>query len=163
MKPLDDIFARLAKSPFRCRFQLGAQDRAYLDSKGREAVLDHAATFIAERLAPANPRNDGQQTPMRGHPVFVAQHATATCCRGCLAKWHAIPAGGALTDDEQRHVLAVIARWLDHQATRETPPRQVAQAKSRKKQKSPAGAYQASPETTLQLDMFAAEPPPDDD
>jgi predicted Fe-S protein YdhL (DUF1289 family) len=45
--------------------------------------------------------------------VFVAQHATATCCRGCLEKWHAIPAGRELTDAEQAHVVRAIERWLD--------------------------------------------------
>jgi hypothetical protein len=72
--------------------------------------------FVAKRLAPAHPKNDGKQTPMRGHPVFVAQHATATCCRSCLAKFHDIAAERALTEMEQTHVVAAIARWLDVQA-----------------------------------------------
>ena len=76
-------------------------------------VLAHAADFIAQRLAPADPRNDGKQTPFRGHPVFVAQHATATCCRGCLAKWHGIERGRTLTAAEQAYVIDVIGRWLN--------------------------------------------------
>lgn len=77
--------------------------------------MGHAADFIRDRLAPNEPKNDGHQTPMRGHPVFVAQHATATCCRACLAKWHGIAAGQDLTPTESDHVLAVIRRWLEHQ------------------------------------------------
>jgi len=77
-----------------------------------DTVLAHAADFIAQRLAPADPRNDGKQTPFRGHPVFVAQHATATCCRGCLAKWHHIEKGRPLTGDEQAYAVAVIEHWL---------------------------------------------------
>lgn len=86
--------------------------------------MEHGRGFIAARLAPAQPRNDGRQTPMRGHPIFVAQHATATCCRSCLAKWHGIPASQALSDAEQNYVLAVIARWLDEQLSGRmiTPP-----------------------------------------
>ncbi len=79
-------------------------------------VLADAADFVAQRLAPAQPRNDGKQTPWRGHPVFVAQHATATCCRGCLAKWHAIERGRILTAEEQTHVVAAIGRWLREHA-----------------------------------------------
>jgi hypothetical protein len=75
-------------------------------------VLDHGRDFIARRLAPAAPLNDGKQTPWGGHPVFVAQHATGTCCRSCLAKWHAIPAGRPLSADEQAHMLTAIERWL---------------------------------------------------
>jgi hypothetical protein len=113
MRDLDAVFAALARSRFRSRFALGAKDRAYLEAKGRDAVLDHARAFVAARLAPQAPANDGRQTPMRGHPVFVAQHATATCCRGCLAKWHGIAACHALDDAEQAHAVAAIARWLD--------------------------------------------------
>jgi hypothetical protein len=109
---LDDLFARLARSDFRARFRLRGRELEYLRAKGLEEVLEHAARFVEERLAPAEPVNDGKQTPYAKHPVFVAQHATATCCRGCLAKWHAIPKGRALTDADRAHVLAVLERWL---------------------------------------------------
>ena len=115
MRDLDGVFARLATSDFRRRFRLVARERAYMRVRGKETVLAHARHFVAERLAPARPANDGKQTPFRGHPVFVAQHATATCCRGCLSKWHGIPAGRPLTADEQGHVVAAIERWLDMQ------------------------------------------------
>jgi Domain of unknown function (DUF4186) len=112
MRDLDDLFAALRGSTFRRRFRLGERDRAYLEAKGMETVLAHAADFVAQRLAPAEPRNDGKQTPWRGHPVFVAQHATATCCRGCLAKWHGIERGRDLTTEEQAHAVLAIGRWL---------------------------------------------------
>jgi hypothetical protein len=115
VRDLDTTFAALQRSPFRQRFRLGVRERDYLQAKGMGTVLEHAADFVAQRLAPAEPRNDGKQTPMRGHPVFIAQHATATCCRGCLAKWHAIPKGGMLSEAEQLHAVAAIARWLREQ------------------------------------------------
>ena len=112
MRDIDRVFAELQKSPFRRRFRLGPRERAYLENKGLAAVLDHARDFIAKRLAPASPANDGKQTPFRGHPVFIAQHATATCCRPCLAKWHGIARGCPLDDGEREHVIAVLERWL---------------------------------------------------
>jgi hypothetical protein len=112
---LDELFDALARSAFRRQFTLGPKERAYLVAKGRAMVMEHAETFVAQRLAPATPANDGKQTPFRGHPVFIAQHATATCCRGCLAKWHGIERGKPLTDEEQAHVVATIMRWLDGQ------------------------------------------------
>ncbi|MBV9293434.1 MAG: DUF4186 domain-containing protein, partial [Frankiales bacterium] len=95
----------LATQPFRARFHLSARDAATCRVRGRDTIAVHAADLIAARLAPASPRKDGKQTPYRGHPVFVAQHATATCCRTCLARWHDIPAGRALTADEQLYVV----------------------------------------------------------
>ena len=112
MRPLDDVFAALAGSAFRRRFRLGPAERTYIDGRGLDRVLVEAEELIGRRLAPAFLPNDGRQTPWRGHPVFVAQHATGTCCRGCLAKWHGIPKGEALTDEQQAHVIATIDRWL---------------------------------------------------
>jgi hypothetical protein len=115
MRDLDLVFSRLSGSRFRSRFKLGPKERAYLAERSLPTVLDHARDFIEKRLAPAEPLNDGRQTPMRGHPVFIAQHATATCCRSCLAKWHGIPAGRALSASEQAHVVAALERWLESQ------------------------------------------------
>lgn len=120
MRDLDTVFPKLATSPFRARFRLGPKERAYLADRGLATVLEHAADFIARRLAPAAPANDGKQTPMRGHPAFIAQHATATCCRTCLAKWHGIAAGRPLSDAEQRRAVAAIGRWLE-QGLAQTP------------------------------------------
>jgi Domain of unknown function (DUF4186) len=115
MRDLDDLFAALLRSKLRSRFRLGAKEAASLDNKGMDVVQQHARDFTTNRLTPAQPHNDGKQTPMRGHPVFIAQHATATCCRSCLAKWHGIDAGQPLKAAEIDHVLAVILRWLERQ------------------------------------------------
>jgi len=112
MSDVEQVFARLGRSPFRRRFRLRTAERDYLARKGLEVVLEHGRDFIDKRLAPAEPANDGKQTPMRNHPVFIAQHATATCCRGCLEKWHAIPKGHALSFEEKQYVVEVIGRWL---------------------------------------------------
>ena len=115
MQSLDPLFARLSRSKFRSRFRLGVKERQYCLEKGAPVIEQHAADFVAKRLAPALPANDGKQTPMRGHPVFIAQHATATCCRGCLKKWHDIPKGRELTDKEQEYVVSIIMNWLYRQ------------------------------------------------
>jgi hypothetical protein len=109
---LDEVFAALNESAFRRRFRLRGRELDYLRRKGLPVVLEHAAEFIEKRLAPALPANDGKQTPMRQHPVFIAQHATATCCRGCLEKWHRIPKGRALEPAEKLYVIEVIKKWL---------------------------------------------------
>ena len=122
MRDPDDLFAAIARSDFRRRFRLGPKERRYLEERGLDAVLSHARDFITTRLAPAHPPNDGKQTPMRGHPVFLAQHATATCCRGCLSRWHNIPPGRDLTDEEIRYIVhTVIRRWLESQGPTEQP------------------------------------------
>ncbi len=112
MRSVDEIFAQLEQSSFRSRFHLRGQDRAYIDQKTLPVILRHASDFIDKRLGQVNPPNDGKQTPFRGHPVFVAQHATATCCRSCLSKWHNIPSGRELSGKERAHILAVLERWL---------------------------------------------------
>lgn len=112
---LTDLFARLAKSDFRSRFHLTKKDKEYIAEKGLPTIRRHAEDFIAKRLAPAVIPNDGKQTPMRGHPVFLAQHATGCCCRGCFYKWHHIPAGRELTKEEQQYAVAVLMAWIEKQ------------------------------------------------
>lgn len=116
MRNIDELFKALTKSAFRRSFRLRGSDLTYLHDKGLPVVMAHAEDFIAKRLAPAYISNDGKQTPFRGHPVFVAQHATATCCRGCLEKWHGIPAGRQLDHEECHHILQVLEKWLTENA-----------------------------------------------
>jgi hypothetical protein len=112
MRNRRELFAALRRNPFRSRFRLGPKEQAYLAEKGLPVILEHARQFIGKRLAPAEPRHDGKQTPMRGHPVFIAQHATATCCRSCLAKWHGIPPGSELTEEHLAYIVGIIEHWL---------------------------------------------------
>ena len=111
----DEAFARLATSRFRSRFKLTADDRVYLDRIGPATLRRHAEDFVAERLAPAWPAHDGRQTPVRGHPVFKAMHATALCCRGCLEKWWKIPRGRPLSADQQRRAVDFLMAWIARQ------------------------------------------------
>ena len=111
----DNLFERLGRSAFRSRFKLGAKERAYLEVKGFSVIEQHARDFITERLGPAAIANDGKQTPMRNHPVFIAQHATGTCCRRCLEKWHGIERGKTLTEEQIDRIVSVIMQWLRRQ------------------------------------------------
>lgn len=115
MKMMEELFARLAESDFRSRFRLKETDFEYIQKKGMERIENHARDFVRKRLAPAVIPNDGKQTPMRGHPVFPAQHATACCCRGCLYKWHRFEPGKELTEDQQDYIVAVIMEWIRRQ------------------------------------------------
>lgn len=108
----DKLFEGLAKSSFRSRFQLTQKDIDYINNKGWDTIYRHTEEMIESRLAPKFIGNDGKQTPMKGHPVFVAQHATATCCRGCLNKWHHIPKHKDLNAWEIHYVTSVIMEYI---------------------------------------------------
>ncbi|MEO6908806.1 MAG: DUF4186 domain-containing protein [Abditibacteriaceae bacterium] len=115
MREISDLFAALDKSTFRRKFRLKEKEQKYFQEKGEDVIRAHAEDIIRKRLAPANLSSDGKQTPMRGHPVFIAQHATATCCRGCLQKWHHIQRGRELNENEIGYVIKVLLAWLDQQ------------------------------------------------
>ena len=110
-----EILENLSRSKFRSSFKLKAKDIDYINQKGLETIRSHAQDFISKRIAPAFVANDGKQTPMRGHPVFVAQHATATCCRKCINKWHKFPIGTQLTQEQQDYIVDLIIRWIEQQ------------------------------------------------
>ncbi len=111
-RKVKQLFSRLAKSKFRSGFKLREKERLYLQNKGFSVIEQHARDFVLQRLAPALPENDGRQTPMRNHPVFIAQHATGTCCRKCLEKWHGIKMGQELTNQQVDYIVSVIMYWL---------------------------------------------------
>ena len=112
---MEDILYKLSKSKFRSSFHLKDKDIVYIQEKGMDKIREHAYDFITKRLAPYPTLNDGKQTPMRGHPVFVSQHATATCCRGCLEKWHHIPKNRELTNKEIDYIVNIIIKWINNE------------------------------------------------
>ena len=113
MNKIDDVLNKLSKSKFRSSFHLNKKMIDYCRNKGYKKIVSDAYDIINERLKPKDISNDGKQTPMRQvHPVFIAQHACACCCRGCLEKWHKIPKGRVLTEQEQEYVVDVIMEWI---------------------------------------------------
>jgi hypothetical protein len=123
---IDSRLDLLARQRFRSKFHLRGRERALVQLRGRETIRKQAAELISKRVAPAEPEKDGKQTPYRGHPVFVAQHATATCCRSCLARSHEIPKGHELTPSELDYVVDVIWRWIERELAQSAaePPEQ---------------------------------------
>ena len=105
----------LSKSKFRSSFHLRKYMINYIDEKGMEVIKNHAYDFVNEKLRPANPLNDGKQTPMKGHPVFIAMHACGCCCRGCLEKWHNIPKGRELSDNEVNYIVFLLLSWIKNE------------------------------------------------
>lgn len=118
---MEDIFGKLSRSKFRSSFHLSKKDKEYVTNKGLDKIREHTYDFIKKRLAPSQILNDGKQTPMRGHPVFIAQHATATCCRGCLYKWHKIKAGTNLSCEQIEYVVNVIMKWIIKEMNNDIP------------------------------------------
>ena len=109
------ILEKLKKSAFRSKFRLKQVDKDYIQKKGIDTIRSHARDFISKRLTPEFIPNDGKQTPMKGHPIFIAQHATGCCCRGCLYKWHRITPDHELTSDEQEYVVNILMEWVKRQ------------------------------------------------
>lgn len=116
--PADELISHLPalmNSTFRRRFKLSEGDRQYIRRIGEERLAQHARDFVRERLAPAQPTRDGKQTPMKGHPIFKAQHACACCCRGCLQQWHGYPKGISLSPPQQEAIVCLLLTWVQQQ------------------------------------------------
>ena len=116
MQTIEQALEKLEKSKFRSSFHLTKAERMYLQEKGEDTIRRHAEDFVRQKLAPADPVNDGKQTPMHGHPVFKAMHATACCCRGCLNKWYKVPQHRELTESEQQRIVNLLMAWIERQS-----------------------------------------------
>ena len=112
---MNDLFYRLSKSKFRSSFHLNNKMKEYVNKNGFNKIEKHAYDFINERLKPKYIPNDGRQTPMKNHPVFIAQHATATCCRECLYKWHKISKNKELDTAEVDYIVQIIMKWIQNE------------------------------------------------
>ena len=111
-KKIDIKLERFKSSKFRSSFHLSKKDKEYVLKKGYPAIKSHAIDFLTKRLAPYPTPNDGKQTPMRGHPVFIAEHATATCCRQCFKKWYHLPDNRELTKEEISDLVDIIMVYI---------------------------------------------------
>ena len=114
-KSIEKTLDRLDASKFRSSFHLTEKDREYIREKGMDVIERHARDFVKMKLADAEPINDGKQTPMSGHPVFKAMHATACCCRGCLNKWYKVPLGVPLDTVQQEKIVHLLMGWIKRQ------------------------------------------------
>ena len=110
---IEKLLDSLAKSKFRGSFHLNSKMKDYVKEKGIDKIKSDVYDLIEKRLAPANPLNDGKQTPMRQvHPVFIAQRACGCCCRGCLERIHHIPKNKELSKSEIDYIVEVIMTWI---------------------------------------------------
>ncbi|MBQ4066012.1 MAG: DUF4186 domain-containing protein [Clostridia bacterium] len=119
MATINEALERLSRSAFRSRFHLSEKDREYIRQRGLDTVRQHAADFVRDRLSPAEIPNDGKQTPMGGHPVFVSQHACACCCRGCLYKWYRVKKGRPLSMEQQEKIVNLLMAWIEKEYGKE--------------------------------------------
>lgn len=115
MKTYDELKPALKTSKFRSGFKLDEEEKEQVRKLGLEKLELHAKNFITKRIAPKNPKNDGKQTPWKGHPIFKAQHATGICCRNCLEKWHKIPKSRDLTLLEIDSLAKILVNWVKDQ------------------------------------------------
>ena len=113
MTVIEDKLYSLSKSKFRSSFHLRKYMIKYIDDKGIDKIREDAYFFIRNRISDISKYVDGKQTPMKGHPVFIAEHATATCCRGCLNKWYGIEKNRPLTEHEIDFCVELIMKWIE--------------------------------------------------
>lgn len=119
MNKIDLLLIKLSKSKFRSSFHLNKNMKEYVSTKGIDKIKDDAYNLISTRIKPKEPKNDGKQTPMKQvHPVFIAQHACACCCRSCLEKWYNIPKGKELTETEVNYIVELLIKWIEKECSK---------------------------------------------
>lgn len=113
VKNVEYLLSSLGRSKFRGSFHLNNKMKEYVISSGLDKIEKDAYEIISKRIKPAVIPNDGKQTPMKQvHPVFIGQHATGTCCRGCLNRIHNIDKNRELSDEEVSYIVNVIMTWI---------------------------------------------------
>lgn len=115
-KEIEELLASLNRTKFRGSFHLNGKMKEYVRDKSYVKIESDAYDLISKRIAPKDIKNDGKQTPMKQvHPVFIAQHATGTCCRGCLERIHHIEKNRELKVEEIDYIVKVIMMWIKNE------------------------------------------------
>lgn len=105
------VLDKLAKSTFRTSFKLKEKDKKYVNEKGMDTIRKHAYDFVNRNIR-VKLEKDGKQTPTHGHPIFIGEHATATCCRKCVYKWYGIRENRELTNEEVDYFVDILMEWV---------------------------------------------------
>ena len=109
----DALKKKLEKDGRINKFILGEPEQEYVTSRGMDILRLHATDFVNKRLAPANPKNDGRQTPTKGHPVFIAQHACGCNDRDSVEEFFGYEKGRELTEAEVGTIVDAILAWIE--------------------------------------------------
>ena len=115
MQNIQQALDKLDHSKFRSSFHLTKKEKEYLEEKGKQVIESHARDFVKLKLSAADPINDGKQTPMKGHPVFLAMHACGCCCRGCLEKWYRVKQHVPLSELQQEKIVNLLMAWIERE------------------------------------------------
>ena len=153
MRSRTELFAALGRSRFRSRFVLEPGDWAYIQSRGMHCIAQHARQFVAQPCR--GPTCKRRPADADEHILFVAQHATATCCRGCLARWHGIQTGRAADRDGDRLRYDVICDRIRRQARLESCQRRESSRNACSSKKRVRGSYYMQNRQIIHVDMDA--------
>lgn len=123
---IEKLLESLSKTKFRGSFHLNNKMKEYVKAKGIIKIENDAKEIIIKRLSSKYPLNDGRQTPMKQvHPVFIAQHATGCCCRGCLEKIHKIKKSKELNNKEINYIIRIIMLWIKKEIGEENDNKEI--------------------------------------
>ena len=83
--------------------------------RGRKAIRKKAEEIIAKKIGhPIRTHFDKMCTPKKGSEIIhYGKHATATCCRICLERWHNIPQDVDLTEQQIDYCASLIELFVD--------------------------------------------------
>lgn len=84
----------------------------YALRKGKIELFETAEHIIRKNIAKPADVYGNLATSIEGNAIHYAQHATATCCRKCIEKWHGIPLDQTLTEDQIVYFTKLVILYL---------------------------------------------------
>jgi ribosomal protein L34E len=102
--------------------EIDVKARNHALRKGRTELINYVKKRLLQSVGRVfdvgetirRPYRDGFQTPRSCNIVYYAQHATASCCRRCIERWHGIPQGRDLLEDELDYLTELIMKYINN-------------------------------------------------
>lgn len=85
----------------------------YALKKGKIELLKTVEQRIRSSVKAPADAFDGRRTKWEGNPIHYGQHATATCCRKCIERWHDISRDVELTEKQIKYFTHLVVMFLE--------------------------------------------------
>jgi len=85
----------------------------YALRKGKIELINTVEKRIRASVKAPVDAFDGRRTKWEGNPIHYGQHATATCCRKCIERWHNVPRDEELTEKQVKYFTHLVIMFLE--------------------------------------------------
>ena len=102
----------------------------YMEKKAAKLTIDEMRSKVIKILSnKINKKRseifrDSTQTPKGKDIIYLAQHATGTCCRRCIEEWYGINKEEIMNEEQINFLTEIIMTYINEKVTLKNQPKE---------------------------------------